>query len=206
MGKWTQRKMLVGGKASFFICLGLLATSFTLGMIAGQVFAGKNSAAVLAELHRYLSEYYALDMANGSAGGILFNALLIYFRYPLLALLLGLTVPGVLLLPALSALFGFFLSFAACCFARVFGGSGVLLAAAVLGLRCLVTLPCFFVVAVQAMHGAGRKCGKASYKQAAVLERCLVACVVAAILLAGALAEGILSPILLERALKKISI
>ena len=206
MEKWAQRKMFMGGKASFFLCLGLMAASFSLGMIAGRVFAGKNSDTTLAELHRYLSGYYALDMEKGSGIGVFFNALLIYFRYPLLALLLGLTVPGALLLPVLSAVFGFFLSFAACCFARVFGGSGVLLAAAVLGLRCLITLPCFFVLAVQAMHSAGRKRGKATHKQATALERCLLACVVAAILLAGALAEGILSPVLLERALETIRI
>ena len=203
MGKWMQRKLFVGGKASFFLGMSLLTVCFLIGMLGGRVSAGKNSESALSELYRYLTGYYALDVGEESSIGIFLNALFIYFRYPLLAFLMGFTIPGTLLLPVLSAAFGFFLSYAACCFARIFGGSGVLLAAAVLGLRCLVTLPCFFILAVQALHGMG---GMVSQHKKPVmgLERWLVCCVVAAILLAGTLAERIFSPVLIERVLQMI--
>ena len=129
MGKWMQRKLFMGGRVSFFLGLGLLTVCFLIGMLGGRVSAEKNSESALSELHRYLTGYYALDVGEERGIGIFLNALFIYFRYPLLAFFMGLTILGTLLLPLLSAAFGFFLSYAACCFARVFGGSGVLLAA-----------------------------------------------------------------------------
>ena len=203
MGKWMQRKLFMGGRASFFLGLGLLTVCFLIGMLGGQVSAEKTSEGALSELYRYLTSYYTLDVGEERGIGVFLNALLIYFRYPLLALCMGLTVAGALLLPLLSAVFGFFLSYAACCFARIYGGSGVLLAAAVLGLRCLVTLPCFFILAVQALHSVG---GLVSLRRKPVmgLERWLVCCVVSAVLLAGALAERVLSPVLIECVLEMI--
>lgn len=209
MGKRTQRKMFMGGSASFFLCLGLLAVCFFLGMIGGQVSAKRSSESTISELHQYLTGYCGLDAAEESSAEIFLNAFLIYFRYPLLAFCLGFTGPGALLLPGLSAAFGFFLSFAACCFARVFGRAGVLLALSVLGLRCLITLPCFFVLAVQTLHSTGGMLffrGKPAHKRMTGLERWLVVCVVAAILLVGALAEAVLSPILMEKFFQTVRI
>ena len=115
MGKWMQRKLFMGGRASFFLGLGLLTVCFLIGMLGGRASAGKNSESALSELHRYLTGYYALDAVEERGIGIFLNALFIYFRYPLLAFFMGLTIPGTLLLPLLSAAFGFFLSYAACC-------------------------------------------------------------------------------------------
>ena len=70
------------------------------------------------------------------------SALVLYFRYPLLAFLLGFASIGIVLLPCLTVAFGFFLSFSVCCFTAAFGPGGVLVALAVFGLRCLVTRPC----------------------------------------------------------------
>ena len=57
-----------------------------------------------------------------------------------------------LLLPLVTGAFGFFLSFSVCCFTAAFGPGGVLLALAVFGLRCAVTLPCYFLLAVPALE------------------------------------------------------
>lgn len=76
------------------------------------------------------------------------SAVVIYFRYPLLAFLLGFASIGVVLLPCVTVAYGFFLSFSVCCFTAAFGAGGVLLALAVFGLRCVVTLPCYFLLAV----------------------------------------------------------
>ena len=78
------------------------------------------------------------------------SALVLYYRYPLFAVLLGFAYIGVALLPCLTAEFGFSLSFSVCCFPVSFGGNGVLLALAVFGVRCAVTLPVFFLLAVPA--------------------------------------------------------
>lgn len=60
---------------------------------------------------------------------------------------LGFASIGVVLLPCVTAAYGFFLSFSVCCFTAAFGVDGVLLALAVFGLRCMVTLPCYFLLA-----------------------------------------------------------
>ena len=52
----------------------------------------------------------------------------------LLAFLLGFASVGAVLLPALTAAYGFFLSFSVCCFTAAFGRSGVLLALAAAGM------------------------------------------------------------------------
>lgn len=210
MGKRTQRKHSAGsGDLFFFLCLGMLTVFFLAGVIYGQVLAKRNPDAVNAELNQYLTDYCTLDADEESSGRVFLSALLIYFRYPVLAFLLGFVAPGAVLLPLVSAAFGFFLSFSACCFAGAFGDVGVLVALAVFGLRCLVTLPCFFVLAVSALQRAvtallGRFAGRGKrlLKPRRGAEQWLGVCIIAAILLAGALAEVFVSPVLLKLVLQ----
>ena len=91
-----------------------------------------------------------LDSGTERTAAAVLSAAVIYFRYPLLAFLLGFTSLGVLLLPCATVAYGFFLSFSVCCFTAAFGADGVLLALSVFGLRCAVTLPCYFLLAVPA--------------------------------------------------------
>ena len=109
------------------------------------------------------------------------------------------------MLPAVSLAFGFFLSFSVCCFVRAFGSSGIFLSAAVLGLRCLITLPCFLALAIPALqHSAtvllvrltGR--GKRWVGRRSHADNLLSVCITGAILFAGALAEVFLTPLFLK--------
>jgi stage II sporulation protein M len=88
MGKRAQRSLLTEGIISFILSVGLLAVFFLAGMILGQVHAAKNSGAIAAELHRYLIDYCGMDSTADRDGWVFFSALIIYFRYPLLAALL----------------------------------------------------------------------------------------------------------------------
>lgn len=106
------------------------------------------------ELSDYLHEY-AQATANGqgpSASALSVGAA--YFRYPAAALLLGLTAAGLVLLPVLSVVQGFFLSFSVGCFARALGRGGVYLALAAFGPRCLFVLPCTLLLTVQGLSAA----------------------------------------------------
>lgn len=132
----------------------LLAFFFLCGVIFGQVLAKSLPASTGAELKHYLNDYIQLNSDNGLAPYVVISTFIVYFRYPLLALLLGFASIGVVLLPGISFLFGFFLSFAVCCFIATFGDGGVLLALAVFGLRCVVTLPCYFLLSVPSMQTA----------------------------------------------------
>ena len=112
-----------------------LALLFLCGVILGQLFALQVPESTGAELESYLSEFLQLERESSLSGAAV-STLVLYFRYPLLAFLLGFASIGILLLPAVSLAFGFFLSFSVSCFTASFGGDGVLLALAVFGLRC----------------------------------------------------------------------
>lgn len=138
----------------FLLRLALLALFFLAGVILGQVLAGRVPQATGQELERYLTGYFSLDRTPEVDRKVFLSTLLIYFRYPVLAFLLGFSSIGVVLLPAVSVAYGFFLSFSVCCFTASFGGGGVLLALAVFGIRCIVTLPCYFTLAVPSLRNA----------------------------------------------------
>ena len=123
------------GQTSLLLRLVLLALFFLGGIFLGQVLAGKVPDATGQELTEYLRGYVALEA--GVTPQAMLSALVLYYRYPLFAVLLGFASIGVALLPCLTAAFGFSLSFSVCCFTASFGGNGVLLALAVFGVRCV---------------------------------------------------------------------
>ena len=186
----------------------LLALFFLGGVVLGQVVAGRVPADTGRELTEYLRGYLTLE-GSVSPRAVL-SALVLYLRYPLLALLLGFASLGVALLPALTAAFGFSLSFSVSCFTAAFGSDGVLLALAVFGVRCAVTLPVYFLLAVPswssaaalaaASFGRGRRTAPVVYGRTWWLR----AAGSAAALLAGMGVELFVSPWLLRLVLNRI--
>lgn len=176
----------------------------------GQVLSDRIPPTVGDELERYLRDYFCLTQGEGKSGAVFVSTLLVYFRYPLLAFLLGFASLGVLLLPCVTAAYGFFLSFSVCCFTASFGADGVILALSVFGLRCLATLPCYFLLAVPAWEmsaqlaalslGKGRHVPVGWYRKQDWI-RCGI-CLV--LLLAGACLEWRLTPSLLHTVLERI--
>ena len=186
----------------------LLALFFFGGVILGQVLARRVPDDAGRELTEYLQGYLALE--GGVSPRAVLSALVLYFRYPLLALLLGFASLGVALLPVLTAVFGLSLSFSVCCFTAAFGSDGVLLALAVFGVRCAVTLPAYFLLAAPAWSsaaalaaatmGRGRRTAPVVYGRIWWLRA--AAC--AAVLLAGMGVELFVSPRLLQLVLARI--
>lgn len=140
------------GQSSPLPRLVLLALFFFGGVILGQVLTGRVPADTGQELTEYLQAYVALE--EGVNPRAVLSALVLYYRYPLLAMLLGFASLGVVLLPGLTAVFGLSLSFSVSCFTAAFGSDGVLLALAVFGVRCAVTLPVYFILAAPAWSNA----------------------------------------------------
>lgn len=188
----------------------LLALFFLAGVLLGQVLAGRVPDTTGDELSRYLQDYVHLGGGGEETAVQALSAAVIYFRYPLLAFLLGFTSLGVLLLPCVTVAYGFFLSFSVCCFTAAFGADGVLLALAVFGLRCVVTLPCYLLLAVPAWgtsaalaslsFGRGRRTAPVTYDRSCWLRLGGVT----AALLAGICADLFLSPWLLQLILERI--
>lgn len=186
-----------------------LALFFFAGVILGQVFSSRVPDATGDELTRYLADFLKVGEKDLSPGTVLSTAAL-YLRYPLAAFLMGFASIGVLLLPLVSGAFGFFLSFSVCCFTAAFGRDGVLLALAVFGLRCAVTLPCYFLLAVPSLErsadlfrlslGAGRRSAPVRYGR----EWWRRLAVILGALLAGMCADLMLSPWFLRQLLERM--
>ncbi|MCI8802829.1 MAG: hypothetical protein HFG01_05750 [Oscillibacter sp.] len=185
-----------------------LALFFFGGLLLGQVLAGRVPPPAGEELTRYLTDYLQVEGDVSPAAAL--SAAVLYFRYPLAAFFLGFASIGVLLLPLVSGAFGFFLSFSVCCFTAAFGSDGVLLALTVFGLRCAITLPCYFLLAVPAWErsaalaslsfGRGRRAAPAAYGRSGWMGLAAVS----AVLLAGVGAELLLSPWLLRQILEQV--
>ena len=142
------------------------------------------------ELSDYLHEY-AQATANGqgpSASALSVGAA--YFRYPAAALLLGLTAAGLVLLPVLSVVQGFFLSFSVGCFARALG-------------RGFFVLPCTLLLTVQGLSAAAhRRSGqRTGLPDAAYWRRAGLCCL---ILLLGTALELTLAPRLLQWVIARV--
>lgn len=186
--------------------LAALALCFLAGLLLGQVLSRRLDGSTQEELRRYLSGYWQLERPAVDTRTVL-SALVIYFRYPLAAMVLGLSGVGVVLVPAVTAVYGLSLSFSAGCFAAAYGRSGVALAVCAFGLRCLVTLPCYFLLAGPAWSGAaglaaralgdGRRVSGPVWDRA-WWQRCGLC---AGVLLIGVCLELALSPALMELAL-----
>lgn len=205
-GQVGRKRIVVIHERSSLLCLVLLAACFAVGVILGQVFSGRVPQESCQELQRYLTDYFSLDRLERFTGQEFFSALLIYFRYPLLAFLLGMSTAGALMILPLTAVFGGFLSFSVCCFSLSFGEGGPLLALAVFGLRCLVTLPCYFYLAAPALErmfaAAGK--GKRIRQPTGSGISWLRLPAVLAVLLAGALAELRFGPDLVQLAVGQL--
>ena len=103
---------------------------------------------------------------------------------------------------------GFFPAYAAGCLTASFGGRGLLLALAFFGFRCLVTVPCFFLLAAPAMGRAAALRGLSRGRRGAAFSACGRGCwlgfgIVCLILCLGAWIELRLSPFLLRALLER---
>jgi len=178
-----------------------LALFFLAGVFLGQVLARRVPASVGQELTAYLQSYLTLEESAVPA----LSALVLYFRYPALAVVLGFGPVGTVALPCVTAAFGCSLSFSVCCFTAAFGADGVLLALATFGLRCAVTLPVYLLLAAPAWGSAAASVG-GGRRKAPVLDRrswWLRVAVCAGILLAGVCLELTCGPALLRPAVER---
>ncbi len=134
--------------------LGLFFLGFLLGLDLGRAASVSRIAEVSPELRQYLQGYVQTAPTVSFTAKHILQSLLVYFRYPLLVFALGFASFGVLMIPVLAVLLSFSFSYSVCCFAASFGEKGMLLALALFGLRYLLTLPCFLVLAVQALRSS----------------------------------------------------
>ncbi len=191
------------------VTLLILAVLFLLGGLAGDLYSRNCDEAVRASFHEYLVDYCLLYDRNG-VNTPLFRCVVLYFGYICIAFLLGFSSLGVVLTPVLSAAFGFSSFYIVSCFAQTFGGSGVFLAAALIAVRLLFTMPSFFLVASESLPlslrlavltaGRGKRIEPVFYNSRYFI--IFVICL--AILCVGVCCERLLTPLLFRTAVGKI--
>lgn len=129
------------------IALGVLSAAFLLGGLLGCFLAALSGGPGAEELGAYLTGYLTLALEDGVPRP-LWPLLWGQAKYLVAVLVLGLTALGLAGIPLLFGLRGFFFSFSAACFCRVFGGRGLLPAFFLFGLPALLWVPALFLSGV----------------------------------------------------------
>lgn len=129
------------------VALAVLSAAFLLGGVMGCLLASLSGGTGAEELGGYLTGYLELARDGALPRGVM-PLLWGQLKYLLAILVLGLTALGLAGIPILFGLRGFFFSFSAACFCRVFGRRGLLPAFFLFGLPALLWVPALFLAGV----------------------------------------------------------
>lgn len=127
----------------------LLAVCFLLGALIGYVYSGVCDEAARTALSDYLRDYCQLSKENTMDISLL-RCIALYFGYVTAVFLFGFSSLGIFLIPVLASTFGFSLMYTISCFVHTFARAGILPAAALLVIRLIFTMPCFFWIGSEA--------------------------------------------------------
>lgn len=130
--------------------LTVLLISFSVGVLAGAGFAFFLEPS--SELAEYLREYCAA-LSLGELRAPFVSVLWDCVRWPLLLAVLGLTVLGIVGIPALFLVRGFLMAFSTCTFGVLLGLRGAAVAAALFAVTALLGLPALFMLGCGALRG-----------------------------------------------------
>ena len=151
MGKREREKWdLLTGQGAVLAVLSIL---FLLGGVAGCLFSALAGGEDASALSLYLTDYLTLAR-EGIVVRSLWSVVWEQIRYLLAVVVLGITAVGVVGVPVLFCLRGFFFSFSVGCFCRVFGWGGLVPALVLFGLPALLWGPALFLAGFQGLSGA----------------------------------------------------
>lgn len=137
------------------VALAVLSAAFLVGGAVGSIFAAMSGGDGAQELSGYLSGYLTLA-SEGEVPRSLWPLLWGELKYQLAAAILGVTALGTVGLPVLFGIRGFFLSFPAACFLRIFGARGLLSAFVLFGLPAMLWAPALFLTGTPGVLSAQR--------------------------------------------------
>lgn len=191
------------------LCVLLLAGFFLVGAFVGFQFSGACDPSAQRVLREYLHDFCTV-LEAGEVEFSLPQSAALYFSYLFAVFLLGFSSLGILLIPLLSALFGFGTAFTIACFVETFARAGIYPALALLSLRLLFTLTSFLILAGEAVPQSGRialmtlKRGRQPVFRG---NRYFVLLAIGILfLLVGLCCEKLLTPMLFRLAMKKINV
>lgn len=137
-----------GQFSGFTFCVAFFLSGAFIGSFAAGLIDGGSG------LYEYISAYVALAREGSASAPDFLSVLWSSCRYHLAAVCLGFSVLGVIGIPFLLGVRGFFLSFSAAVFIRIMGSGGLLLAFGIFGITAFFTLPCLFILATQAFSSS----------------------------------------------------
>lgn len=129
------------------VCFFLLILGFFVGCLVGSL------AGAFYGLEPFYTDFSLHPAANAAQTAVTF---LRFSAFHLVALLLGTSYFGIILTPVLSGLRGYLLSCTAASIISAYPGNGFVMTAAILILPALISLPCFFLIALEAFRSARR--------------------------------------------------
>ena len=132
------------------------AVFFSLGGLAGCLLALGVTGDGAEALQGYLAGFLASAREGAVAMPVGAEVLWRTLRWPLGVALLGFTALGLVGIPALISARGFFLAFSVASFVQAYGRRGLAMAFLLLGVPGLLTVPAFFLLAVQGLRASWR--------------------------------------------------
>lgn len=144
---------------------------FVLGGLFGCLLAFRAEGGGGEALALYLDGFLASARDGGLTAPALPSLIWRCARWPLAVFLCGFTALGVLGVPILSALRGFYLAFSIASFARAYGRAGIEVAFILLGITGLLAIPVFLLLACQSFTAAVGLAGRGEGKWALPYDR-----------------------------------
>lgn len=130
------------------------AAFFAFGTAAGCLLAFRATESGAEALSAFLERF----LSSAKDGGMVFPDLIQLLwrgiRWPMAVFLLGFSALGMLGIPILSGLRGFFLAFSAASFSRAYGRAGLTVAFLLVGIPAIAAIPAFFLLSVQSFSSA----------------------------------------------------
>ena len=149
------------------------ASCFALGGLAGCFLALRITAAGADAMAAYLDCFLRSAQTGELMDPALPELLWRSVRWPLAAATLGLSALGVLGIPMLSGLRGFFLSFSIASFAQAYGRAGLAVAFFLLGIPGLLSIPAFFLLSTQSFSLSCAILGRSGRRELPNRQGCL---------------------------------
>jgi len=181
----------------------LVATAafFTLGGLAGCFLAFRVTGAGIETMTAYLDRFLETARSGGLNIPELPELLWRSLRWPLAAFLLGFSALGLLGIPALCSMRGFFLAFSISSFAQAYGQQGLAIAFILLGIPGLLSIPSFMLLTTQSFSTACVLAGRSGWREGPFRREHFFRCgVCAAAVCVSLLMERYLVPVLMTGA------
>ena len=122
----------------------ILLLSIILGLVIGSASVAHIDETTASKL---LSSITTVGI-NAETGNLL-QTIWDTFKYPFFVFILGFTFLGLIFIPILLALRGYFVSFSIGTLIKLYGVSGLGLSASIFGIQILFSFPCLFVLSLE---------------------------------------------------------